>query len=142
MKKSSDTGASWHNDEKTGHPRVARLFCVLAPCVASRPRVTRWGTYYTKTYKDWMALAHKTIPLAEHMFVDPCDVTITLRCKRPQKVTLTTPRGDIDNYAKAVLDALTKLKYWTDDQLIKSLAVTKAYAEVGEEPTIEVVITT
>lgn len=139
MTTTSKTTAQY--DIEAGSLRGVRLFLVLTPCVASRPRVTRWGTYYAKTYKNWMALAAETIPDAKHMIHVPCSVAILFVCKRPVKLTRVTPVGDIDNYAKAILDALTKKDYWTDDDLVDELSLNKRYAAPGEAPYITVRIT-
>lgn len=48
-------------------------------------------------------------------------------------------KPDIDNYAKAVLDAFNGL-FWHDDGQVTSLNVQKHYAKPGEEPSIEVVV--
>lgn len=42
--------------------------------------------------------------------------------------------GDLDNYAKPVLDICTELGIWTDDAQVTALTVTKRYAQPGEDP--------
>lgn len=59
-------------------------------------------------------------------------------CRRPKKITRETPRGDIDNYAKALFDAMTKKGFWEDDDQIVYTTLSKRYAEVSEEPHITV----
>lgn len=112
----------------------------FAPVPASRPRVSRWGVYYSKTYKDWMKEADRTVPEAKAPMYGPLRVDVELVCKRPQKLTRAMPVGDVDNYAKAVLDALTKKGYWPDDDEITELLVEKRYALAGEEPHTNVTI--
>lgn len=116
------------------------VFLFLRPVPASRPRVTRWGTYYSKTYKDWMAAADAALPEATVTYSLPVHVRLTIVCHRPKSTKLLTPRGDIDNYEKAIYDALTKKNYWTDDTLIQSHRVLKRYAEAGEHPHYEIEI--
>ena len=43
-----------------------------------------------------------------------------------------TTKPDLDNMAKNVLDAMTKLGFWTDDALIFDLTLTKYYATQGK----------
>ena len=43
-----------------------------------------------------------------------------------------TARPDVDNLAKAVLDALTVLGFWHDDAQVESLYVVKNYADMNE----------
>lgn len=42
--------------------------------------------------------------------------------------------GDADNFAKAVLDALTVLRFWHDDAQVARLIVTKAYEDPATGP--------
>ena len=110
------------------------------PTPASRPRVTKWGAYYTKTYKAYRELAEKAIPVSRQpVLKGRLQATAEFVCKRPKKITRITPVGDIDNYSKAVLDAITGKKpnfklYWIDDDQITHLIATKRYAELDEEP--------
>lgn len=61
----------------------------------------------------------------------PCSMTISLYADS-FRVTVTAiagadtggPRGDIDNYAKAIMDGLNKVAY-TDDKLVRRLVVEK-----------------
>lgn len=48
-------------------------------------------------------------------------------------------KPDIDNYAKAVLDAFNGV-FWHDDGQVTSLHVQKHYADEGEEPSMEIII--
>lgn len=43
-----------------------------------------------------------------------------------------TTKPDLDNMAKNVLDAMTKLGYWADDAIIFDLTLTKYYATQGK----------
>lgn len=40
-------------------------------------------------------------------------------------------KPDVDNYAKAVMDALTQIGVWKDDSYISSLTVTKSFKSPG-----------
>ena len=115
----------------------------LAPVPASRPRVGRWGTYYLKTYANWKAAAEEYLG----GFVDEDPVTTNLRvtmdvwCKRPQKLTRVYPRPDVDNFAKAALDAVTKAGcIWKDDDQVVHLRVKKAYSKEGVPPSTTLII--
>jgi Holliday junction resolvase RusA-like endonuclease len=50
---------------------------------------------------------------------------------KPGIVELVTVRPDIDNYAKAVLDALTNVGLWHDDSQVAVLHARKARETVG-----------
>lgn len=117
---------------------VAVLFPVN-PVPASRPRVTRWGVYYGKTYKKWMAEVERVVGLSS-----PSDFSMTTRpllvvnenvVEKPRTSEREYPRGDVDNYAKAALDAITKHQLaWQDDDQVVALLAIKRFAEPGELP--------
>lgn len=55
---------------------------------------------------------------------------------------LAASQGDLDNFAKAIKDALTDSGLWTDDHLVAAYVAPfgKWYAAEGEEPHLEVVV--
>ena len=111
----------------------------LAPVPAARPRIGKYGAYYPKTYANWKYAA--TDMLEPHRMAEPYShaTRVDLLCviSKPKNPARLWPRGDVDNYAKAVLDAITSSgTYWYDDVCITRLDVTKRYVEPGEEPHI------
>jgi Holliday junction resolvase RusA-like endonuclease len=54
----------------------------------------------------------------------------TLRADAPYR---HTGKPDIDNLCKAVMDALTQLRWWHDDAQVASLVGLKIYTEAGFE---------
>ena len=118
------------------------LLIELAPVPASRPRTTRYGTYYVGPYKRWRVDAEETIPQAESPMEGNLNVTLDLVCHKPKTTKRDNPRGDIDNYCKAVLDALTKKGYWNDDDQIIHLYAHKRWPFKQEAPHIRVRIET
>lgn len=127
-----------------GAARAAPLhFCIdVAPVPASRPRVTRWGTYYGKTYKNWMKNAAESLAKQDDefwLFREKCAVFLEIVAERPKTTKRSEPRGDVDNYAKAALDAITKTEMvWDDDDQVVALFVSKRFAETDESPRTEV----
>lgn len=108
----------------------------INPVAASRPRVGKWGAYYTGTYKEFREEAAGKVfevlgtdfePLA-----GPLAVTIELYVKRPKTTERGWPKADIDNFAKAVLDIMNG-KVWVDDSQIISIYITKQWAAKGED---------
>ncbi len=112
----------------------------IAPVPASRPRVTRWGTYYGKRYSAFRKEAEKVID--DHYAGTPLsgalEVVVWFYCTKPKTTKRECPRGDVDNYVKAILDACNG-KVWEDDTQITDLAARKRWVdEYG--PRIEILI--
>jgi len=124
----------------------------VRPVPASRPRVTRWGTYYLKTYKSYKDAAHEAIPVCkEPTLTCELGVTIEFICYKPKTTKMVSPRGDIDNHMKAILDAVVgnaatkkvpcKLKkYIASDEIISHADVLMRYAEPNEEPCTRITV--
>lgn len=133
------TSKSGHQGSPEGAPQGALFLFNIDPVPASRPRVTRWGTYHTKTYKTWLTAAAECLkngPIAGQPVPDgvPLVVVAEFVCRKPRTTKLVTPKGDIDNYLKAPLDALTHAGAWGDDKWITTVIASKRFAEPGEEP--------
>jgi len=102
------------------------------PKSKQRPRMTRSGRAYTpketKEYEDSIAQAYSGVMFAEGplhvtLIFDNDKTEITIRSMR-NKNNPSKLRGDIDNYAKSVLDGLNGVAY-TDDKQIVSLELRK-----------------
>lgn len=107
----------------------------LNPVPASRPRVSKWGTYYGKTYNTWRKDAEKFVKRAKNVASGPLVVLVECFIKEPKTTKRVWPRGDVDNYAKAPLDKLNKAQFEDDDQIL-GLWVTKTFVRLeGDEGT-------
>lgn len=85
------------------------------PKPQARPRVTRNGTYTPQASRDWKEAVGRAAWLAKVQSVDgPVELHIVLG---------GALRGDVDNYAKGIMDALNGIAY-KDDRQVKSLSVT------------------
>jgi Holliday junction resolvase RusA-like endonuclease len=117
------------------------LFVPIHPVPASRPRVTRYGTYYGKRYtkfrKELKAWAEEELLMVPRS--DPLSVRLLFITQRPKKPTLPYPRGDIDNFVKGVLDGLTGFM-WEDDRQIVALSAGKRYATSLDTPGIDLLV--
>ena len=113
----------------------------MNPVPASRPRVSRYGVHYGKKYAQWKLwmkhnLVRGTLDSEDDLLV--CITHIGLKARTSK---LSTPNGDVDNFDKAALDAITTAKgYWIDDKQVRYLFSEKRFAEKGEEPRTEVSI--
>ncbi len=119
------------------------IFLKVEPTPASRPRVSRWGTYYGKNYEKFRREVRDFL-LDEYKaeggkLEGPLTVFLEFIVTPPKTTKRDYPRGDVDNYAKGPLDSLTShTDEWQDDDQIIHLAVTKRYCEEGEQPGIHI----
>ena len=115
---------------------MASLVISLEPVSASRPRVTRFGTFYAKPYRTWIDQAKKLIPEGDLSFDKnkPLIAVIETVSTKARTSKLFFPRGDVDNFAKGPLDVITKVGgYYDDDNQIVTLISVKRFAAFGEE---------
>lgn len=109
-----------------------------------RPRLGKYGTYTpykTKNYENWIrTLFIQNYPLMKPL-ESPLKVSIVLNVDIPTSISkkkqeemrkgliLPTKKPDVDNVAKSILDALNKIAYRDDKQII-SLEIKKQYADI------------
>jgi Holliday junction resolvase RusA-like endonuclease len=120
-----------------------KLFLQVTPTPASRPRVSKWGTYYGKNYekfrrevRDFLADEYKK---NGEQLTGPLSVYLEFLVPPPKTTKRDYPRGDVDNYAKGPLDSITShTDIWKDDDQIINLAVSKRFCAANEEPGIQI----
>jgi Holliday junction resolvase RusA-like endonuclease len=125
------------------HPNGTLGFMIdIPPVPASRPRVGRYGTFYGKTYKKFreqLAELMKEWPHepmtgsleVETWIMAPFPKTKSAREKRQW------PKGDLDNYEKAVWDGLNGIVWEDDDQIVNS----RSYKRFSDNPCIVMTVT-
>ena len=113
----------------------------LDPVAASRPRVSRHGTYYGKAYTEFREDFKE---LTEAVIANPLDgalsMTLMLTIRLPKSWTKKkkidhigqyhTQTPDTDNFAKAIMDGLNGI-YYHDDSQIAVLTVVKRWGNSG-----------
>lgn len=73
--------------------------------------------------------------LGRELVSGPLFVRLTSVVQKAKTSKLLWPRGDVDNYAKAPLDAITKAQVlWHDDDQVLELVTSKRFALPGEQP--------
>lgn len=113
----------------------------INPVPASRPRVSRWSTYYPKKYtkfkKEMEALTSEmeTTPSEKLVSVElEFGIMIPKSWSKKKKEELNNTycsnNSDIDNYIKAILDSLNGIVYIDDKQVVELFAK-KIYSEEG-----------
>ncbi len=124
------------NEEMAKSQEPIHIAFLIEPKPKKRPRVTRRGFAYTpKVTKDFES-ALQMMFRAQYKgksLKGPLSVEVELFFTRPKKPKYTYPSVcDVDNCAKAVLDALNGLA-WIDDRQIVSLICEKDYAPAGNQ---------
>ena len=111
----------------------------ISPIPASRPRVTRWSTYYNKKYTAFreqmieLTKDSKAIPLEGNIYAQLVfNIPIPKSWPKWKKATkigaYCDNNADIDNYCKAILDSLNGI-YYEDDRQIVMLKATMYWSE-------------
>lgn len=101
----------------------------VAPVPASRPRVTRFATFYGKKYTDFkssMEMAVNDIQFvpfegnvyAKLDFFVKIPISWSKKKKSSKEGKFCDNNADIDNYCKAILDALNDIYYEDDRQVV------------------------
>lgn len=116
----------------------------INPIAASRPRVSKYGhAYFTGPYKEFRGLMEALVadrftdtPLYQDVSLE---VEVVCRVKKPKTTKLTCPRGDVDNFAKSVLDSFNGI-IWDDDKNIVRLIVQKEWAAEGTEGNFSITV--
>lgn len=114
---------------------AVRFWLDVAPVPASRPRVSRWGVYYGRSYERFRNEASEKLSRRDDEWPDgPLIVVMEIVAAKPKTTKRAYPRGDVDNFAKGPLDSLQHAHLLADDDNVVGLSVFKRYAAEGEEP--------
>ena len=101
----------------------------IAPVVASRPRVTRWSTFFPKKYtqfkEDMLELTKDiTFTPTEKLIYSKITFYVAMPKSWSKKKKLEKDgkfcdnNADIDNYCKAILDSLEGVYFANDKQVV------------------------
>lgn len=106
------------------------VFLPVAPVPASRPRVSKWGTYYGKNYEKFRREVRDILAETTGSPIEgPLHAVVEIIVEPPKTTKRDYPKGDVDNYAKGPLDSITSHGgYWSDDDQAVSLFVIKRFA--------------
>ena len=120
------------------------------PVAKGRPRVTRTHTYTPQKTKDYEELvkwsfksAYKDKPLEGPVRIDillfmyiPKKVSKKRRAMKEAREILPIKQPDWDNMAKSITDALNKLAYQDDNQIVEA----HVYKYYSTNPRAEIII--
>ena len=118
--------------------RTSEHVILVEPMPAPRVKLTKYGTaYYPASYTAHMKEIARQLPkVLPPPLTGELQVTLEFVCPRPGISKFTTPKGDVDNLAKPILDVLTASGWYEDDRQITDLYVTKRFADTDEQPHI------
>ena len=113
----------------------------INPVPASRPRVSRWSTYYPKKYtkfkQDMEALISELdTTLSEKLVRVEIDFMIKIpeswskKKKASKNGQFCDNNADLDNYEKSILDSLSGIYFHDDRQIVKQKSK-KIWADQG-----------
>ena len=111
-----------------------KLFIAGKPEGQARPRKGKYGNFYVPQ-NQWAERVY-SIALSKRpkKIIDfPVYVSLTFNMPKPKHIPKKkywhTKKPDFDNIAKGTIDALTKAKFWKDDNLIAMCSIKKKYEE-------------
>jgi len=135
---------------------ILRIVLPGKPYPQPRVKVGKFGSYYNKKHKDKLKETNihiqsqvlkshwkqTTKPLrVEITTVSPCPQRLKRQVVTAGKRLYKPTIPDIDNYAKYILDAITKSSMiWLDDNQIVELHQKDFYGRYGEDPFTEVTV--
>lgn len=127
-----------------------KLVFDIEPVPASRPRVTRWGVYYQKTYEQFRNdMKNLMLQIKKTLYAEPLKLDVTFFIKIPTSLSkikrdrlngeYCISKMDLDNLEKAIYDSMNGHVYVDDKQIVEH---TTRKIWVKDNPRIEVIIKT
>lgn len=112
-----------------------RVELALKPVPAGRPRLSKWGVYYSKTYTTYRNEAREHVGDWGEPLVGSIIAVLDVRFPKPKtKATNHYPLPDVDNLAKSFLDVIVENKtVIQDDKLIIGAWLNKRYADSEDD---------
>lgn len=93
------------------------------------PKTDWFGLVYTESLKQKNLLKNKLSGALRLNLLFCMPIPKSISKKKKEKLFYVSKRPDIDNLAKAVMDAINQVGLWEDDSQIARLEVSKIYSE-------------
>ena len=105
------------------------------PLASPRPRFRvvagKWAhTYFPAIYKKWRAFIASRLATKFKKTGRPSLLICDFGISKPKTTKFDTPAGDIDNYAKSLMDAITDSKVLEDDRQVVLLIAKKCWSDL------------
>ena len=128
---------------------MIRFALPIAPTAQARPKVAARGEFVQayktraqqaneRTLEAWLKDHVPAVPLSGPLALDfvaglPVPSSVSKKRREAMLAGLELPakKPDLDNIAKQLTDAMTRLRFWKDDAQIVTLRCKKLYAEAG-----------
>lgn len=93
------------------------------------PKTDWFGLVYTESLKQKNLLKNRLSGALRLNLLFCMPIPKSISKKKKEKLFYVSKRPDVDNLAKAVMDAINQVGLWEDDSQIAVLEVSKIYAE-------------
>src|SRR4249919_2800860 len=89
--------------------------------------------YNPSEYTQWVEDAVEQLiqQISHEELLGDLTLNLTVIVQKPKTSKLSRPKPDADNYAKPVMDAMTKAGVWHDDCQVGCLTVRKQWGSIG-----------
>lgn len=94
------------------------------------PKTDWFGLVYTESLKQKNLLKNRLSGALRLNLLFCMPIPKSISKKKKEKLFYVSKRPDVDNLAKAVMDAINQVGLWEDDSQIAVLEVSKIYAEL------------
>lgn len=109
----------FHRTLKSGKPFVSTF----------SPKTDWFHLVYTESLKQKNLLKNRLSGALKLTLKFCLPIPKSISKKKREHIFYVSKRGDIDNYCKAVMDAINQVGIWEDDGQVALLVATKIYSE-------------
>ena len=93
------------------------------------PKTDWFGLVYTESLKIKNTLKNRLVGALELNLTFCMPIPKSISKKKREQLHYVTKKPDVDNLAKAVMDAINQVGIWEDDSQVSRLVVSKIYSD-------------
>lgn len=109
----------FHRTLKSGKPFVSTY----------SPKTDWFGLVYTESLKIKNSIKNRLVGALELNLTFCMPIPKSISKKKREQLHYVTKKPDVDNLAKAVMDAINQVGIWEDDSQVSRLVVGKIYSD-------------